>query len=61
MGSSYLLVVSNLENYINIYGKLDKNNCFSGRIWQDWGNTAWAHATGFGSIGLKAMLWSTFQ
>ena len=26
---------------------------FSGRIWPDWGNTAWADMAGLGSIGLK--------
>ena len=28
-----------------------KNSCFSGRIWPDWGNTAWADMAGLGSIG----------
>ena len=29
-----------------------KNSRFSGRIWLDWGNTAWADMAGLGSIGL---------
>ena len=40
MGGYYFLWVliwKNLEN--------------SGRIWPDWGNTAWADMTGLGSIG----------
>ena len=40
---------SNLEKY----GKFWKNSRFSGRIWPDWGNTAWADMAGLGSIGLK--------
>ena len=40
---------SNLEKY----GKFWKNECFSGRIWPDWGNTAWADMAGLGSIGLR--------
>ena len=39
---------SNLEKY----GKFWKNSCFSGRIWPEWGNTAWADMAGLGSIGL---------
>ena len=34
-------------------GNLWKNGRFSGRIWPDWGNTAWADMAGLGSIGLK--------
>ena len=30
---------------------LFKNGRFSGRIWPDWGNTAWADMAGLGSIG----------
>ena len=30
-----------------------KNSRFSGRIWPDWGNTAWADMAGLGSIGLN--------
>ena len=33
-------------------GNLWKNSLFSGRIWPDWGNTAWADMAGLGSIGL---------
>ena len=49
MGGYYFLVGSNLEKY----GKFWKNDCFSGRIWHDWGNTAWADMAGLGSIGIK--------
>ena len=34
-------------------GKFRKNGRFSGRIWPDWGNTAWADMAGLGSIGLR--------
>ena len=37
-------------------GKIWKNGCFSGRLWPDWGNTAWAAMAGLGSIGLKDRL-----
>ena len=47
MGGYYLFVGSNLEKY----GQFWKNGCFSGRIWPDWGNTAWADMAGLGSIG----------
>ena len=33
-------------------GNFRKNGRFSGRIWPDWGNTAWADMAGLGSIGL---------
>ena len=33
-------------------GKFRKNCRFSGRIWPDWGNTAWADMAGLGSIGI---------
>ena len=33
-------------------GNFGKNIRFSGRIWPDLGNTAWADMAGFGSIGL---------
>ena len=33
-------------------GNFGKNGRFSGRIWPDWGNTAWADMAGLGSIGL---------
>ena len=48
MGGYYYFVGSNLEKY----GKFWKNGRFSGRIWPDWGNTAWADMAGLGSIGL---------
>ena len=35
-------------------GKIWKNGRFSGRLWPDWGNTAWAAMAGLGSIGLKS-------
>ena len=31
----------------------EKKGRFSGRIWRNWGNTAWADMAGFGSIGLS--------
>ena len=31
-----------------------KTAVFSGRIWPDWGNTAWADMAGLGSIGLTS-------
>ena len=34
-------------------GKSWKNCHFSGRIWPDWGNNAWADMAGLGSKGLK--------
>ena len=34
-------------------GKIWKNRLFSGRIWPDWGNTAWTDMAGLGSIGLR--------
>ena len=37
-------------------GKIWKNGHFSGRLWPDWGNTAWAAMTGLGSIGIKSLL-----
>ena len=33
--------------------KFWKNGRFSGRIWLDWGNTAWADMAGLGSKGLR--------
>ena len=30
-----------------------KKGRFSGRIWPDWGNTAWADMAGLGSKGLN--------
>ena len=52
MGGSYFLVGSNLEKC----GHFRKNSCFSGRIWPDWGNTAWADMTGLEYIWLKKPL-----
>ena len=59
MDGSYILVASNLEKY----GKFWKNDRFSGRIWPDWGNTAWADMAGLGSIGLAnfALLCITYH
>ena len=48
MGGCYICMGSNLEKY----GTFWKNGRFSGRIWPDWGNTAWADMAGLGSIGL---------
>ena len=50
MGYYYFFVGSNLEKC----GKFWKNGRFSGRIWPDWGNTAWADMAGLGSIGLMS-------
>ena len=33
--------------------KMLENCHFSGRIWPDWGKTAWADMAGLGSIGLS--------
>ena len=44
-----LFCCSNLEKC----GKFWKNSRFSGRIWPDWGNNAWADMAGLGSKGLK--------
>ena len=49
MGGYYFFVGSNLEKY----GKFWKNDHFSGLIWPDWGNTAWADMAGLGSMGLN--------
>ena len=49
MGCYYYCVGSDLEKY----GKFWKNSRFSGWIWPDWGNTAWADMAGLGSIGLS--------
>ena len=49
MGGYHFFVGSNLDKY----GKFWKNGRFSGRIWPDWGNTAWADMAGLGSIGLR--------
>ena len=42
-----------MGSYLEKYGTFWKNGCFSGRIWPDWGNAAWADMAGLGSIGLK--------
>ena len=52
INGSYFLKHSILENC----GNFLKNGRFSGRIWPDWGNTAWADMAGLGSIGLKGSL-----
>ena len=39
-------------SYLERCGKFWKNGRFSGRIWPDWGNTAWADMAGLGSKGL---------
>ena len=49
MGGYYSFVGSYLEKY----GKFWKNSFFSGRIWPDWGNAAWADMAGLGSIGIS--------
>ena len=49
MSDSYFLYGFILEKCGNFW----KNGRFSGRIWPDWGNTAWADMAGLGSIGLK--------
>ena len=51
MSGSYFLYDSILEKC----GNFSKNGRFSGRIWPDWGNTAWADMAGLGSIGLRAL------
>ena len=50
MVGSYVLSCSNLEKY----GKFKKNCRFSGQIWPDWGNTAWADMAGLGSNRLNS-------
>ena len=50
MDGKYILVGSNLEKC----GKFWENSRFSGRIWPDWGNTAWADMAGLESIGLRS-------
>ena len=42
-------------------GHFWKNGRFSGRIWPDWGNTAWADMAGLGSIGLSCMYLSPWK
>ena len=48
---------TNLEKCGNFW----KNGRFSGRIWPDWGNTAWADMAGLGSIGLSSIMFVTLQ
>ena len=48
ISGSYFQKWSILEKCGNFW----KNGRFSGRIWPDWGNTAWADMAGLGSIGL---------
>ena len=56
MIGSYLFYGSILEKWGNSW----KNGRFSGRIWPDWGNTAWADMAGLGSIGLSGPLAPNF-
>ena len=48
MSGSSILAGSDLEKCRNFR----KNGRFSGQIWTDWGNAAWADMAGLGSIGL---------
>ena len=48
MGGFYILIGSFFEKW----GNFVKKGRFFGRIWPDWGNTAWADLAGLGSIGL---------
>ena len=61
MGGKYILVGSYLEKC----GQFWENGRFSGRIWPNWGNTAWADMAGLGSIGLMEIViveeWSMIQ
>ena len=50
MSGSYLFYGSILEKCGNFW----KKRLFSGRIWPDWGNAAWADMAGLGSIGLMS-------
>ena len=56
VGGYYFFVGSNLEKY----GKFWKNGHFSGWIWPDWGNIAWADMAGLGSIGLMDPMCRTY-
>ena len=51
MSGSYILHGFILEKCGNFW----KNGRFSGRIWPDWGNTAWADMAGLGSIGINCI------
>ena len=33
---------------------MEKFGRFSGWVWRDWGNTAWADMAGLGSLGLQS-------
>ena len=57
MCGKYFLAGSNLEKC----GQFWKNGRFSGRIWPDWGNTAWADMAGLGSKGLMYILIEPFD
>ena len=57
MSGSYYLVASNLEKH----GNFGKNGRFSGRIWPDWGYTAWADMAGLGSIGCSLGLCDRYK
>ena len=52
MSGSYFLYGSILEKCGNLW----KNSRFSGRIWPDWGNAAWADMAGLGSIGINKVM-----
>ena len=54
MSGLYFLYGSTLEKYGNLW----KNGRFSGRIWPDWGNTAWADMAGLGTIGLSSVFYN---
>ena len=49
--SQYFFDGSILENCWKFW----ENGRFSGRIWLDWGYTAWADMAGLGSLGLSDM------
>ena len=57
MGGYHFFVGSNFKKY----GKFWKNGRFSGRIWPDWGNTAWADMAGLGSIGIISGFRNVYQ
>ena len=41
-------------------GNFLKTSHFSGWIWPDWGNTAWADMARLGSIGLKPVVFAGY-
>ena len=51
MSGYYFFTGSNLEKC----GKSWENGRLFGRMWPDWGNTAWADMAGLGSKGLCHM------